>query len=84
LERIRKEAVVANLRFYPCISLYEMRKITKNLRVAGVPAESVTGHLPSISQKRHCFSQLAWLLRKRKKGNEGIQNNPKRELPGAM
>jgi hypothetical protein len=43
-----------------------------------VPAESLTVHLPSISQKRYCFSQLARYLRKRKKGNEGIQTRQKK------
>jgi hypothetical protein len=49
-----------NLIYYPRICLSELRKATKTLRIAGVPAESLTGHLPITSQKSYCFSQLAW------------------------
>jgi hypothetical protein len=49
LERICKEAVVAKSRHYPGMFLEDMRKTTRNLRIASFPAEIRTEHLLNAS-----------------------------------
>lgn len=48
-----------NLRYYPGICLEELRKITRTwVRIVGVTADIVTGHILNISQKNRFLSQL--------------------------
>jgi hypothetical protein len=52
LERIKKEEVWPNLRYYPRIILEGQRKTTKILRIVCIPVEIGTGYLPNTSQER--------------------------------
>jgi hypothetical protein len=51
------DQVLANLWFYPSICLKELKKkTTKNLRIDGLRAETLTHHLSKTKQKRNTLS----------------------------
>jgi hypothetical protein len=58
LERMWKEAVMANFKVYPNIYLKILRKTTDIVRMAGIVTDIRTGNLPNISQKRYRLRQL--------------------------
>jgi hypothetical protein len=54
MERIWKEAIVAQSKYYPRIFLEGLKKTTKNtVRTAGVAAETRTEHLPNTSLEHY-------------------------------
>jgi hypothetical protein len=54
LERMQKEAVVAQMRYYPGIFLEFLRKTTEELRIVGFPDEILTEHLPNTTSRPVC------------------------------